>query len=406
MRRARNLFRMFDVFRAKLLSTCIFPALFAAPAFAQGACGQPAELTQKLPTALSPDFAEVTLITRPLRSEPAYVEFEVTEPTELTLQTLGRGIDTVLTLYAADGRMISWDDDSAGDLDAQLGATLQPGTYCAQSRLISAEPAADAMVIVLALPGLPADPAAAEQEAIAATCADPNLTPVLAEGLVGGETQSVSGSIDPSIGSQSYRVVLDAPAQLRIDAGSPEIDTLLTVRNADGELLFENDDHPEMPGTDSRIAESFEPGSYCVTVAPYSDGTGTFTLALAAESTAGVGVSQGVRIPEAGDGAAIEELGALDGPLESKTLDRAQTLWTAFEVTDAGPVTVEGVSVTSAFTLRLFTEAGDLLRETVSSGTLASAEMAAELEPGRYLVGLTNDDTGDGLKMRQIKLRR
>lgn len=395
------------MFRTKLLSSCIFPALLAAPAFAQdaGACGQPIALTQKLPTALSPDFAEVTLVTRPVRSEPAYVEFEVTEPTELTLQTLGRGIDTVLALYAADGSLISWDDDGAGDLDAQIGTTLQPGTYCAQSRLLGGEPTSDAMVIVLASPGLPPDPLAAENEAIAATCADPNLTPVLAEGIAGGETQSVTGTIGSS-GSQSYRVGVDAPVGLRIDAGSAEIDTFLTVRDASGALLFENDDHAEMPGTDSRIAESFEPGEYCVTVAPYSEGSGSFTLEVSAESASGAEVAQGVRIPEAGDGAAIEELGTLETALESKTLDRARTLWTAFDVTAEGPVTIEGVSVTSSFTLRLFTETGELVQEEISSGSLASAEFVAELATGRYLVGLTNDDASDGLKMRQIKLRK
>lgn len=395
----------------RLLCATSALALFTLPAFAQdaatGVCGQPSALTQKLDQPLQPGFSDLTLMMRPERSEPGYVEFEVTEPVDLTLETMARGEDTVLTLYNAEGRMITWDDDGAGDLDARIGSTLQAGSYCVQMRLIGAEPVSAPMVVLLGAEGLPPDPYAAANEETAAICADPARTSVLAEGIRGGDAPMVNGTMDPATMMQSFRISVAEPATLQIDAMSQMFDTVLSVHGADGALMWENDDHEAMPGSDSRIREPFEPGEYCVVVKPYSDGQGAFSLSVTAEGEAQQQLSQGVRVPQAGDGVAIEELGVLeDAVLESQTLNRDQTLWTAFETDSAGAVKVEGLSVTSSFTLRLFDAEGTELQSAVSGGSVAAGAIETELEAGRYIVGLTNDDASNGMKMRQVKIRR
>lgn len=270
---------------ASTLALCAF----ALPALAQdgpGACGQPALLSQPAGVAIAPGFADLSLILRPERSEPRYVEFEVTEPTEITLETLARENDAALTLYDAEGRVVAWDDDSAGDLDARVATTLQPGRYCAQVRMISAAPVDNPMLVLVGSEGLPPDPVVAEQEEVTAVCNDPARTPMLAENLPAGTVPRTEATIDPATSLRSYRISVAEQTVLQIDAGSQTFDTMLAVYGADGAGLWENDDHEDVTGSDSRIRETFEPGEYCVVVRPFGTSEGPFTLTVTAEGGA------------------------------------------------------------------------------------------------------------------------
>ncbi|WP_128255749.1 pre-peptidase C-terminal domain-containing protein [Falsirhodobacter deserti] len=259
-------------------------AAISAPAFAQdGACGQPVALTQQLGQTIAPGFSDISEILRPKRSEPAYVEFEVTEPVDVTLETMGRGSDPVLVLFGAGGQIMDWDDDGAGNLDARVSASLQPGTYCTQMRAIAAEPVTDAMVVLIGYEGLPPDPADEKADAIAATCADPRRSPVLADALRPGEAPSAQGAIDPASSLGSFRLTLAEPATLQVDATSASFDTVLSIYDLNGARLWENDDHPDVEGSDSRIREPFEAGDYCVVVEPFSGTGGEFSIAVTAE---------------------------------------------------------------------------------------------------------------------------
>ncbi|MDB6452889.1 PPC domain-containing protein [Falsirhodobacter sp. 20TX0035] len=257
----------------------------AAPALAQdapGTCGQPAVLSQPAGVAIAPGFADLSLILRPERSEPRYVEFEVTAPTEITLETLARENDAALTLYDAEGRVVAWDDDSAGDLDARVATTLGAGRYCAQVRMISAAPVDDPMLVLVASEGLPPNPATAVQEEVVAVCNDPVRTPMLADNLPAGAVPPMEGTIDPATSLRSFRIAVTEPTVLQIDAGSQTFDTMLAVYGADGAGLWENDDHEDVMGSDSRIREAFEPGEYCVVVRPFGTSEGPFTLSVTA----------------------------------------------------------------------------------------------------------------------------
>ena len=277
--------------------TCLSAATFAAlavPAFAQdpstgsatGSCGQPSALSQALGVTVAPGFADLSMVLRPARAEPTYLEFEVTESTEITFETMARDNDAVLTLYGTDGRVVAWDDDSAGNLDARLATTLPPGRYCTQLRLLSAAPIASPLAVLLAYEGLPPDPAVAANEAVAAICADPARSPVLADGLAAGGTPEADGTIDVTSGLAAYRLSLAEAATLQIDAASQTFDTILSVHDMGGGLLWENDDHADTQGSDSRIREAFEPGEYCVVVKPFSGTGGSFSLTVDAEGAA------------------------------------------------------------------------------------------------------------------------
>lgn len=281
-----DVIRLVGIAMAALVAASV-PGL-SQEAGTSGMCGQPSVLTQKLEGQVAPGFADFSMVLRPVRSEPSYVEFEVTEPTEVTFETLARENDAVLTVFGTDGQVVAWDDDGAGNLDARVAATLQTGSYCAQLRLISAAPIADPLTVLIGYEGLPPDPMAVASEAVASICADPARSPVLAEGLRAGEAPSVNGTIDPASSLRSYRLSLTDPLTLQIDAMSQTFDTMLAVHDMTGATLWENDDHADTQGSDSRILEAFEPGDYCVVVKPFSGSEGSFALTVAVQGGDGM----------------------------------------------------------------------------------------------------------------------
>ena len=61
--------------------------------------------------------------------------FSVTSPGEVRVEALPQpGGDTVIELYAADGRLITTDDDGGGNLASRAETFLDPGTYCLLTR--------------------------------------------------------------------------------------------------------------------------------------------------------------------------------------------------------------------------------------------------------------------------------
>ncbi|WP_045390601.1 PPC domain-containing protein [Falsirhodobacter sp. alg1] len=392
-------------------------ALSCLPALAQsesGVCGQPSILTQPIGETIAPGFDDLTVMMQPERSEPSYVEFEVTEPTDITLETLARDNDALLTLFDSNGDMIMYDDDGTGSLDARLSATLQPGNYCAQVRLIATSvPVASPRIILLGYEGLPPDPNAADNRAVAAMC---ETAPVLSDDMTGAGTQTARGMVTrQSAAGAPFRFSVSDQTDLQIDATSDAIDTVLKVVNSEGATLYENDDSDEMRGTDSRVRSTFAPGDYCVIVSPFDSDEGAFQISATAlggetdttsnEGTAPVDPSN-LSVPQDGDGTQIEALGALaDEELGTQTFSDDETLWATFEVEEDRGVTVEGLSVTSGFNLALFAEDGTQIQTVPSSGSVSSATIETELPAGRYFVAMTDAETTSGMKMRQVKVR-
>lgn len=382
-----------------------FPAL-AQDASATGVCGQPTALTQTHSEALTPGFSDISLVLKPARSEPAYLEFEVAETTELTFETLARDVDPVLTLFGEGGQMITWDDDGAGNLDARISATLEPGKYCTQLRLISSQPVSTATVVLLGTDGLPPDPMAAENEAIAAMCADPARAPVLSDNVGAGDTFTGNGNVTYAAQSGAFRISLPEAATLRIDALSPSIDTVLSVRDADGALVTENDDHQDMSGGDSRIEQSFAAGDYCLVVKPYSESEGTFTVSVTGMGGAASSTGTALTIPEEG-GEAFEDLGTLDGGiLESSSYGSDRVLWVAFENDATASVQVDGMSMNGEFSLVVFDADGNEIQAS-NSVTSAVASLTLDgLAAGRYFVAIADAEQAAGVPMRHIRIQR
>ena len=496
------------LFASALLSAA---SVHAQPA---GACGQPPDLTRILGEPLSEGFDTVRTFVEIRRSEPRYVEFGLTAPQGVTLRTEAPDSDPTITLYDDRGRVITWDDDSGGGLEALVAEDLPAGRYCAQIRPAGTAPVEFMAAVLVIESGVQAAPGTGQP------CGDPSGIRDLALSLSSPVSPvALHAATDAASGLGDFRMTLDEPLGLRIDAASPEFDTYLTVLDAAGYVVAENDDfsgldsrieqvfeagdycvsvrgvggtgggfsialseadiaQPPMPcgdparvaslaagfgpgsavvarggaidpalrqswfalsvgdyveirldassvefdtvlevhdmnggylasnddgpdgGTDSRIETALAPGDYCVTVRGYDDTIGAFDVTLAAAAApAGAGPL------DPAQATAIEDMGALDGEVRSYTISDDPVLWASFVTDRDGPVTVQGVSISSAFSVTLFAEDGTELATAGPVGPMSAATLAAGIAPGRYLVALANHGAS-GTILRQITVTR
>lgn len=180
--------------------------------------------------------------------------------------------DTVLAVRNAFGVTVAENDDFPGlGTDSRVDLPPAPGEYCL---VVGAFADAGGGTYALAL----ADPDTAAL--LEQPCGNPALTSDLGRfaprsGPL-GEVGNLSGGAP-----RDFRLHLASDTELRIDASSSDFDTVLSLHDANGVLLAENDDFPGL-GTDSRIVTRLAAGDYCIVVAPYAgDGGGTFRLTLA-----------------------------------------------------------------------------------------------------------------------------
>lgn len=524
---------------ALALSPLVLAALASAapaqdiawPAPTPGLCGQPAELSYRLDAQLQFDTIDMQLPLEMRRAEPAYVEFRVPDAAEITLTaTANDDSDPYLTLYDNFGRIVGEDDDGGGGFDSRLVVTLDPGAYCAQVRTLGVPYPMGAISFAMVAGAAPFDGGGGGGGRLPAfdanaACTDP-AQQIDAGGLrVGVGRRTFDGRIEAG-GGQAWRLALPDGGPLQIDLASPDFDTVLEVYDTAGNWLAENDDGPS--GTDSQVAQAFEPGELCVAVRSYADeGGGDYALSLAlveggfpdigggdigvcadpantadfgapltggtislsgqfagvpetyvrlsvpdggevridlasdafdtllalydgdgamivenddgpnsgtdsqiAESLAPGTYCLGVRAFGAGEGAfqlvataqgggtggsvaalpdpaaQLEELGALDGVLRSSLVTTDKTLWVAFDLAQEAGVQVDATSLSGAFTLRLVSEGGDPVIEARSAGALNSARLEVALMPGRYLVAQESHADDGATKVRQIIVTR
>ena len=263
----------------------------------RGACGQPLGLTRLLPIPVDIAGAPAPSRLQMVRFEPIYLEFSLTAPNQVSLQTqtVGEEGDPFLTVFASDGSVIDWDDDGAGYPDALLTLDLGPGSYCAQVRMLDSPTQMPAEVVLsLGIGGAPAAPPAAPET--------PGLGPgdIAAAFPAGapchGRTD-ILGYLDPGFGRLAQPVSvprggnaewilgLDAAMTLRIDATSSELDTVLSLHSAEGRMIAENDDFPGM-GTDSSVTETLGTGLYCVSVRGFGGSGGAAVVTVQEQGAA------------------------------------------------------------------------------------------------------------------------
>lgn len=406
----------------------IFLALAASlPAAAQvtgrlGACGQPLALTAVIPVPLEADFGQASLPVELPRSEARYVEFTLASAQSVVLLTRTRNGDPVLTLYDATGTAIGWDDDSAGNSDAYIATSLEAGSYCAQVRVLGSDPIDGAVSFAIgtsdeALGFAPPPSMIADS---LGPCGDPALTDDLVGISPGFGSLAIGSATRPETGRAWFRLNLDSPQALRIEAVSDVIDTVLELWTEAGDYVTENDDDPEL-GSGSRLLVNLDAGGYCLVLRGFGDGQGDFTLTLAEDAGGAYaepftsGDANGASASDALAGgpapdAVVEDLGALgDAALTSRTVNADPVLWAGFTLDAPATVGIGGTSLSGDFEVVLYDAAGTALGGTRGEGSGGGTTQAAfdiDLAPGSYRVGMAIDMAWGQTLFRQISVAR
>jgi len=262
----------------------------------RGSCGQSLGLTRLLPLPVNMSGTPAPVRLNMVRFEPMYLEFSLTAPAQVTLQTetVSEDGDPFLTLYASTGQAIEWDDDGAGFPDSLLTLDLAAGSYCAQVRMLDSPTQAPAVVVLsLSLggassvsPAAPVSPGPRPDDFAAFPAGTPCSSGAELLGYLDPGFGRLGQAINVARGGRADWVLgLDVPMSLRIDATSSEFDTVLALYDASGRMIAENDDFPGM-GSDSSVAEVLDSGLYCVTVRGFASGGGNAVLAVQEEGGA------------------------------------------------------------------------------------------------------------------------
>lgn len=364
----------------------------SAQTAAPGACGQPSALTTRLAAQLPAGFPQLRLPLLLQRSEPAYVEFSLASPQEVSLYSESTTGDPVMALYDASGALLAWDDDSAGDLNALIVRSLDAGTYCTQLRAIGAAPV-EAITFNLVVESGTFVPDLPPSGTI--DCGGPGLAGYLAVGLTPqADPVGRAGRTNDATGESWYGLSVDAHATLRIDAASDEIDTVLEIFGEDGGTLHENDDYPGL-GTDSRIEAAFAPGDYCVKVRGFAGAEGGYTLAVApVEGSAQTDTTFGaVGAGPCGDPALTETLASgltsSSAPtrINGATDPQIRAGWYSLSLAEQVEIMLQATSGELDTVLELYDGGGSLLVENDDyPGMGTDSRIDALLDPGDYCV--------------------
>lgn len=194
---------------------------------------------------------------KPMVAEGEIADLLVSKSQDYTLQVDKAGMyeirleskafDTVLKL---DGNGVqSENDDGGDDTNSRIGMPLEPGKYTLRVRSLD-EDSTGAFKLTAKRTELPA-----------------NM--VMRDGTSLPNTGSVFAMLDGE-GRRRFLLSLPRAADVRLDAISSQVDTVLRVVGGDVELV--NDDGGN--GTNARVEESLPAGHYTVDVSSLSDEAG------------------------------------------------------------------------------------------------------------------------------------
>jgi len=181
-------------------------------------------------------------------SAPKQYQLVVAEPALLRVRMSSSEVDSYLTMRGPGVDV--QDDDSAGDLDAEITALVQPGTYRVEATT------ADGSAGLFTLTS--------------------SVQPISGRGDRIRPGEVVAGRLAGEQGTQTT-LVISEPGFYQIDLISADFDALLRLEG--GDLDIEDDDGAG--GTNSRIARYLDRGSYQLTSKDYDDrGNGSYVLTV------------------------------------------------------------------------------------------------------------------------------
>lgn len=323
----------------------------------------------------------------------AVVLFQVSQPTDVRVEVAPQGQDgdTVLQLYAADGSIVTEDDDSGGNLAARAEVSLAPGEYCLAARSFENQViTTDIRVglieheaLTLGMDGGGVD--------FGGTCG-PN-TP--AE-LIGNEAfyqGMLSSSVvvsDLPVNTPFYRFELGESMPLSLTAEGFDADPVLTLFDGAGNILAENDD---FDGLNSRIdmTAPLAAGIYCIGIRDIGTGINPITITMSEYDpvAARLGmINRAELAPSPKDDVPVNDLGTLPAAQFVDVPMGGDAVWHRFRIDQGGLLLIEAIAIADTDPmLTLFDWVGREIAWNDDADGLSS-RLAERLTPGEYLLAV------------------
>jgi hypothetical protein len=203
--------------------------------------------------------------------------YQITTPATGTVAAVmtSQVTDGFLTLSSSDGSVLRWDDNSYGGTDPFIVQFLPGQTYRIEARATDAISSGYyRMDVLYAAGGRPTG------------CAP--MGTANPGDLLPGTLSFTSCQFPDGTFADLYQIDVTDPAALDLRLDSTDFDTYLVVLDGKGNVIDEDDD--SNGGTNARIVDAFDPGTYYVVVKPFSgyNATGKYALSVATAPDASV----------------------------------------------------------------------------------------------------------------------
>ncbi len=324
--------------------------------------------------------------------------FSLSAPADVRVEAAGRGNgDPAFDLLDADGNIVVSDDDSGGNGAARADLLLEAGTYCVSMASYDGSPMTAFVRI-----------GRAEQEALTeGVSATPTTEPDAAD-VVGGCVDGPSlGTLDgPLTGSASanatpfWGFTLAADTPITITAANETADPVITLRDANDNVLGENDDYD---GLNSQL--DFEgglpAGDYCLQVAALDDGDVPIDVGVSVfdpQAAIAALYASGEAAPPMDGTVAITDLGTLDNRLRRDELVSSNATWFSFDVSAPGLVLIEAIGAGDSVDpwIALYDDLGRQIELNDDAGGGLDSMIAARVSGGGFLLAVKQLGSGSG----------
>ncbi len=348
--------------------------------------------------------------------------FSLSAAADVRLEARGNGAgDPTLELYDDAGQSVAFDDDSGGETAARIETSLDAGTYCLAMSSFGGVPMTGTVRVGLAThealttgPGgaepdgadlLPPDLAESGETGTSMGCGD---GATIADGTIDDILPGAATVTAPIDEVSGYGFSLSAPATISITAENEDADPVLTLKDASGAVLYENDDYDSL---NSRIDVStpLEPGDYCIELRALSDASLPVTVTVMGYDPEAAQTSlydRGERVPPLDGSYPVEMLGEVTGRLRADIRHEPNTVaWFAVDVTEAGLLLVEAIAPGDGDpVLYLYDDLGREVGYNDDAGSGLDSLIAARVLPGTYLLAVK--DLGGEPSMMRLSVER
>ena len=320
--------------------------------------------------------------------------FSLSETTDVRIEASGRGEgDPVIDLYDASGNILLSDDDSGGDGASRAETTLGSGTYCIALRSYDNAP----MTGFVRIGRMEHEPLTTGFDTAATNGGD-----VTGGGICDANTPA-SQILIGSAGTGSvqdtpyWRFTVSEAVPISITAENEVADPVITLYDASGNYLAENDD---FDGLNSRLDMSspLAPGDYCIAMSALSDEAQPITVSVSIyDPVAALEAmyARGDAAPPLDGSYPIVDLGVLESRARKDVQNRSEASWFSLEVPEGGILLVEAISPdgNSDPYLYLYDDLGRLIQQNDDFDGLNS-QIVARVERGTYLIAIREVDDG------------